>query len=143
MQKNKVSFRGLPKPLSNSEVFSSCKNTNFKFRTTKEVKTGFDIYSQDRALRAIEMGLGIRRPGYNIYVAGVEGTGKTSVMKQFLETWSKNQGAPDDWLYLFNFQDHSSPTSVRIKRGEGKKFKKKMENLVKTLSHEIPFCLAI
>ena len=90
MQKNKVSFRGLPKPLSNAEVFSSCKNTNFNFKTTKEVKTGFDIYSQDRALRAIEMGLGIRRPGYNIYVAGVEGTGKTSVIKQFLETWSKN-----------------------------------------------------
>ena len=141
MQKNKVSFRGLPKPLSNAEVFSSCKNTNFNFKTTKEVKTGFDIYSQDRALRAIEMGLGIRRPGYNIYVAGVEGTGKTSVIKQFLETWSKNQGAPDDWLYLFNFQDHSRPTSVRIKRGEGKKFKKKMENLVKTLSHEIPSAL--
>ena len=51
----------------------------------------------------INMGLGIRKPGYNIYVAGIQGTGKTSVIRTFLEKWSADAPAPRDWVYVYDF----------------------------------------
>ncbi len=100
-----------------------------------------DIYSQNRAIRAINMGLGINSSGYNIYVAGIEGTGKTSVINSFLQKWSEKLPAPYDWIYLYNFQDTENPIAVGLPAGEGKKLKKTMEKLVKALKHEIPLAL--
>ena len=87
------------------------------------------------------MGLTIKRPGYNIYVAGIEGTGKTSVIRQFLERWSADSEAPQDWIYLYNFAETEAPRSIALPRGEGRKLKKNMEQLVKTLRSEIPIAL--
>ena len=103
----------LPKSLTQSQVYSSCQQTQFKFKTTKDLPVSHDIISQDRAISAINAGLGIRRPGYNIYVAGIEGTGKTSVIQTFLQNWAAKQAGPSDWVYLYNFSDHERPTAPR------------------------------
>ena len=131
----------LPKPLTVSEVFAPCPTTHFKFKTTKELKSSHDIIAQDRAIRAINMGLGIRRPGYNIYVAGIQGTGKTSVIRQFLEKWSSNSPPPNDWIYIYNFSASEQPKAVEMPRGDAKVFKKRMEALVKAFKAEIPAAL--
>lgn len=131
----------LPAPLSKDQVYHPCPVTVFKFKTTKELKSSHDIIAQERAIRAINMGLGIRRPGYNIYVAGIEGTGKTSVIRQFLEKWSADASPPPDWVYLYNFQSPENPRAIEMPRGEGKVFKKKMEAFVKTMKEEIPAAL--
>ncbi|MDD1422611.1 AAA family ATPase, partial [Dolichospermum sp. ST_sed1] len=75
----------LPIALPADKVFKACLENQFKFTNTSHLKSTHEIISQNRAVRAIEMGLGIRKPGYNIYVAGVGGTGKNSVIKTFLE----------------------------------------------------------
>ena len=129
------------KPLSPNQVFASCSTDGFHFKTTQALEPSHDIIAQDRAIRAIHMGLSIQRPGYNIYVAGIEGTGKTSVMRQFLERWSANSPAPSDWVYLYNFADTEVPRVVKLPRGDGKKLKKNMEHLVKALRSEIPVAL--
>lgn len=131
----------LPKPLTVDEVYAPCPTSFFDFKTTKDLDSTHEIISQDRAVRAINMGLGIRRPGYNIYVAGIEGTGKTSVIRKFLEEWSKSANPPDDWIYIHNFSAPESPRALRLPRGEGKVFKRKMEHLVKTFKAEIPAAL--
>ncbi|MES2746274.1 MAG: Lon-like protease helical domain-containing protein, partial [Bdellovibrionota bacterium] len=131
----------LPKPLKTSQVFAACPTSAFTFETTKDLPTSHEIISQDRAIQAINMGLSIQRPGYNIYVAGIEGTGKTSVIRQFLQTWSANSEAPPDWIYLYNFSEPETPRCIKLLRGEGKKFKKSMEHLVKSLRSEIPVAL--
>ena len=84
----------LPAALKAPDIFNACPTSIFKFKSTKEVGETHDFISQDRAVRAINMGLGIRKPGYNIYVAGYIGTGKTSVIKSFLEKWSKKSALP-------------------------------------------------
>ena len=140
-RKKAPSSKGMPRRLTMKQVFASCPNTEFSFTTTRNVKPSHDIIAQSRAIRAINMGLGIRRPGYNIYVAGIEGTGKTSVIRQFLETWSKNSNAPSDWIYVYNFNSPETPRAVELPAGEGRFFRKHMENLVKTFKLEIPTAL--
>lgn len=87
------------------------------------------------------MGLGIRKPGYNIYVAGMGGTGKTSVIRSFLEKWSKNSPTPDDWIYVHDFNSPESPRAIKLPVGEGRNFAKRMEHIVKSLREEIPNAL--
>jgi lon-related putative ATP-dependent protease len=137
----KPSSRQVPRPLKADEVYASCSTTHFAFASTDELDVSHDIIAQDRAIRAINMGLSIQRPGYNIYVAGIEGTGKTSVIRQFLERWSAHSLPPHDWVYLYNFADTEVPRIVKLPRGEGRKLKKNMEHLVKALRSEIPVAL--
>lgn len=131
----------LPAPLAHGKVYRECPTSAFKFRHTKELEPCHDIIAQSRAKRAIDMGLGITRPGYNIFVSGIQGTGKTSVIKQQLEKWAKTMPVPDDWLYLYNFQNHERPNAVRVAGGCGRKFKKEMEHLVKGFRSQIPSAL--
>ena len=124
-----------------SEVYRGCPSSQFKFRSTKDIPISHDVIAQGRAIKAINAGLGIRRPGYNIYVAGIEGTGKTSVIQTFLQKWSRNAEAPNDWIYLYNFVDNERPIAVELPRGLGKKLKKAMDQLIKTFKREIPQAL--
>lgn len=128
-------------PLKAAQVYANCDTKLFKFESTEALDASHDIIAQDRAIRAINMGLSIQRPGYNIYVAGIEGTGKTSVIRQFLERWSAHSEAPNDWIYLYNFTDTEVPRVIKLPRGEGRKLKKNMEALVKSLRSEIPVAL--
>ena len=131
----------LPEALSPEQVYKICETDIFKFSTTSKIGESHEFISQDRAVRAINMGLGIRKPGYNIYVAGAQGTGKTSVIRTFLERWSKDSLVPSDWIYVYNFQHSEVPKAIEMPAGEGKKFKKEMEALVKILRSEIPAAL--
>lgn len=131
----------LPVSLSFEDVYRNCETDQFKFATTAKIGESHEFIAQDRAVRAINIGLGVRKPGYNIYVAGAQGTGKTSVIKTFLERWSDKSEVPDDWVYVYNFQHTEVPRAISLPAGEGRKFKKGMEQLVKGLRSEIPMAL--
>lgn len=139
--KKKVVRLKLPKSLEVSKTFAACANSAFKFSDTTSFAPTHEIISQDRAVRSINTGLGIRKPGYNIYVAGMHGTGKTSVIRTFLEKWSKSTPTPPDWLYVYNFNSPETPRAISMPGGGGRKFKKRVEQLIKTLKEEIPAAL--
>ncbi len=137
-----TSGRGsLPKPLTVAQTFCECPTGKFRFSDTKSKRQSYDIIAQDRAIHAINMGLGIQKPGYNIYVAGQQGTGKTSVIRTFLEKWAKNAPDPADWIYVHDFDHSEAPKAIKLKKGEGRKLKKRMDNLVRELREEIPSAL--
>lgn len=125
-------------PLDASEVFSACDTSKFRFNTTKEIRPSNDIIAQKRAVDAINFGLGIDRPGYNIYLAGHRGTGKTSVIKTFLDRWAASKPTPSDWVYVHNFSDSQEPIALALPPGEGKKFAKLMTDAMSALKKEIP-----
>jgi lon-related putative ATP-dependent protease len=137
----KTRRRLLPPGLAKEKVFKACPEKSFRFDSTKKFRPSHDIISQDRAVRAIEMGLGIRKPGYNIYVAGIQGTGKTSVIRTFLEKWSKDSSPPPDWIYVHNFEDTEKPKAIKMPAGHGRRLKKQMEGMIKSLRDEIPRAL--
>jgi lon-related putative ATP-dependent protease len=137
LQKTKRAFRHL----TSDEVFrrSDIDNQTVSRNATKV--PNYEIISQARAVRAITVGLGVQKPGYNIYVAGVQGTGKTSVIRGFLKKTAETQKTPSDWIYIYNFKNTESPRAIEVSTGLAKKFKKDMDELVEQLTTEIPDAL--
>ena len=120
-----------------------CDASFLPFTCTSEMMPLEDFIGQDRAIRAIEFGLGVNRPGFNIFVTGLTGTGKTSIIKAFLKKATSQRSTaeadlmlPGDWCYVYNFSDPDRPLALKIPRGWGKILKADMEQLIQTLQRE-------
>jgi Cdc6-like AAA superfamily ATPase len=86
-----------------------CDPNIFKFKCTQDLAPLKEFIGQERAIRGIEFGLNMDNRGYNIYVAGLTGTGKTSIVKAYVNkiVQKRQAEAPysaDDWCYLYNFK---------------------------------------
>jgi lon-related putative ATP-dependent protease len=124
--------------LKSDELRRCCDPSSFQFRTTEDLDVVDEVIGQKRAVRSIEFGLGIRSEGYNIYVAGLTGTGKDTIVKRFVELISESGEVPDDWLYVNNFEDPDKPLSISLPPGEGCRFKTDIMELVETLKRDLP-----
>ena len=116
----------------------TCDPSVFSFKTTAEIPPLKGIVEQDRATRAIRFGLDIDSPGYNIYVSGLTGTGKTTVIKTFLEEIAAKMPSPDDWCYVHSFRDANCPVILNLPAGRAKVLKSEMADLISHLRAEIP-----
>lgn len=139
--KSKSSSRSLPAPLSKQEVYAFFDEKKLGFKHTGEIKPKKDVITQARAVRAINVGLGIDKPGYNIYVAGIYGTGKTSIIKEHMLKFSRKKDSPPDWIYVYNFEKPEHPVAIELETGTARKFSKEVDQTVKSLSSEIPNAL--
>jgi predicted ATP-dependent protease len=120
-----------------------CDPEQFLFDCTDEVEPLDDFIGQDRALRALEFGLAIERPGYNIYVSGLTGTGKTTIVKSYVQRSIKEKEEklggyrPEDWCYLHNFGDPDRPQTVSLPQGKGKVFRGQISDLLQKLKEDL------
>ncbi|MFQ5917216.1 MAG: Lon-like protease helical domain-containing protein, partial [Candidatus Binatia bacterium] len=103
-----------------------------------------DFIGQERAIRAIEFGLGVDKPGFNIFVTGLTGTGKTTIIKAFLKKVTAEKTSPEedspfpeDWCYVYNFSDADRPQVLKIPRGWGKILRKDMEGFIHSVRQEV------
>lgn len=126
------------KELKYSEVYQKCDLSFIGFKTTKELGGCQEFIGQDRAVKAINFGLGMNHRGYNIYVSGLPGVGKSSAVNSMLERVSKDRPAPSDWCYVYNFSDPSEPRAIKLPTGMGKVLKKDMEDFVELLKENLP-----
>ncbi|MCK5236003.1 MAG: AAA family ATPase, partial [Deltaproteobacteria bacterium] len=124
--------------LKAEELAWKCDESKFDFKTTDDIKDGRGIIGQDRALRALDFGLSMADSGYNIYVLGEGGSGKQSIVKAKLEDIAAEEAVPDDWCYIFNFEDPDRPTALRLPPGKGSELKLDMAELVVSLTRDIP-----
>lgn len=120
-----------------------CDLSYLPFTCTAEMTPLEDFIGQDRAIRAIQFGLGVNKPGFNIFVTGLTGTGKTSIIKAFLKKATVERApvqadaeSPADWCYVYNFIDPDRPQSIKMRRGWGRVLKSDMEQLIQFLQHE-------
>ena len=125
--RRRSSNRSLPKSLKIGDVYSACDEKKLQFKSTKDVKASKDVITQKRAVRAINVGLGIDKPGYNIYIAGVYGTGKQSIIKEHMLRFSKKRASPKDWVYVYNFDKPELPKAIAMESGSAKKFSKEID----------------
>ncbi len=120
-----------------------CDPAVFDFECTRDLAPLREFIGQDRAIRAIEFGLSMTRDGYNIYVAGLTGTGKTSVVKAYIQRLLKERQAeeqarhPGDWCYLYNFTDPDRPQVLNLPKGKGKPFRDQISKLLQRLKEEL------
>ncbi|NLZ38177.1 MAG: AAA family ATPase [Firmicutes bacterium] len=124
--------------LAPHELRLVCDPEQFEFDTTENVPPLEGIIGQERAVRAMEFGLAIKRYGYNIFMTGPTGTGKSSYAQALAEEIAAREEVPDDWCYVYNFEDPSRPVALRLPAGKGSQFAKDMEELVEALKVEIP-----
>lgn len=125
------------KELSYKECSYICDPSQFDFVTTKEVPPLKGFIGQERVIKAMTFGLQMEMKGYNIYLAGANGTGKTSYAKQAVEFFAKTKPSPKDWCYVYNFTDPSKPKALSFEKGGGKKFKQDMEELITQLVESV------
>ncbi|MBI5102194.1 MAG: AAA family ATPase [Nitrospirae bacterium] len=125
-------------PLKSSELYSCCDQDAFAFNTTDELPEQIETIGQDRALRSIDFGLNLNSKGFNIYILGENGTGKTTTIKAHLTAKASGEPAPQDWCYVYNFQDPDRPVAISMEPGDAVVFHKDMEELIKVLKVEIP-----
>lgn len=105
----------------------------FTFETTEELEDLADPIGQERALEAIRSGLGLAHQGYNIFAVGPQGTGKHEIVHGLISEEARQRPAPDDWCYVYNFQDSHQPEAIRLPTGRGCEFENAMDRLVEDL----------
>ena len=121
-----------------SQLRKTIDPKNFPFKSTEEIKPLDEIIGQQRAIKAIELALEMDHSGYNVFVTGMSGTGRTTIVRNILRGIAKHKAIPDDWMYVYNFQDKDTPHAIKLPAGQGKLFRKEMEDLINTLKKEIP-----
>jgi len=114
-----------------------CKPASLGFKTTKDVKTLEGIIGQERAVKAMNFGLRVNNKGYNIYMAGINGTGKTSYAKSLAYNVASKGQVPNDICYVFNFKEIDRPIIIEIPPGTGEKLAANMDELVETVKKGI------
>ncbi|OPJ55796.1 Lon protease family protein [Alkalithermobacter paradoxus] len=107
-----------------------------KFKTTAELEPLEKILGQEKATNAMEFGLNIDDIGYNIYISGDIGTGRTSYALDILKKYAKNKDGHLDWCYVYNFENPLEPTALSFEKGVGRKFKKDIDKLIDDLLNE-------
>ena len=125
--------------LSGKELRCDCLPSTFDFESTEEIE-GLEegIIGQRRAVEAIDFGFEIEREGYNIYMAGIPGTGKKTYARKVATKQSADQPTPDDMLYVFNFSNPETPRAIRMPAGRGKHLRDEMESVIEEFKEEIP-----
>jgi lon-related putative ATP-dependent protease len=126
------------KKVTNDELYRCCDSSEFTFKTTDDIKPLKETIGQERALRALDFGLGIESHGFNIYILGESGTGKMTTIKATLEEKAKNEPVPNDLCYVYNFDNPDSPQALSMTSGMGMTFHKDMGELINILRQEIP-----
>jgi len=115
-----------------------CDHTKFKFRSTADLEDLTEFIGQDRALQAIQFGVGIRRPGFNLFLLGPPGTGKHTNVRAFLEKRATTEATPDEWCYVNNFDKPETPRALRLPPGRGVSLREDVRRLVDDLQSAIP-----
>ena len=126
------------KPLSHEEVHLPCDPSRFQFDTTKDLAPLTGFFGQERAIQAIEFGVNMQSHGFNIYVLGENGTGKTSSVRHFVSEKAKADPVPNDWVYVYNFRSPEEPVAISLPPGQGIDFQRDMMELVSYLRTTIP-----
>jgi len=128
----KESVRGIfmVEELKLSQLRRPCDASTVTCETTESAIPLDTILGQERAVKALKFGLEIAEKGFNVYVAGWPGTGRTTAVKSFLEEFAKSKPLPSDWCYINNFRNTYQPNALRLPARLGNAFKRDMKSLV-------------
>lgn len=127
-EKNELSYRDLK---------MVCDQNMFNFETTEELEPINDGIGQERGIKALEFGINVNVKGYNLYIEGPSGVGKTMYTKNYLDSISSKKKVPNDWCYIYNFQNPNEPIAISLPAGQGKEFKENMDGFIKEVKKDI------
>ena len=123
--------------LNYKQLKMTCDPEIFKFDTTENLEPITTGIGQDRGIKALEFGVNVDIKGYNLYIEGPNGVGKTMYTKNYLRKIAKKKKVPQDWCYIYNFSNPNEPIAVSLPAGQGKEFKEDMEEFTKEIKKDI------
>ena len=116
-----------------------CDPDALGFETTLDVSPLKEkVVAQDRAVHALEFGLGVKDLEYNIFVAGPPRAGKTETIMAYVQELAATEPTPPDYIYVHNFKDPEQPQSLSLPTGKGRLLKADMEVLISNLKMQVP-----
>lgn len=125
------------KALEAHALYQHCDPAQFSFATTADLFADREIIGQARAVDAIEFGIDMRRPGYNLFVLGEPGSGRHSVVRRLLEAKAALERTPNDWCYVNNFAEANKPRLLPMPAGRGSQLKADMHQFAAELAKAI------
>ena len=123
--------------LKKTQLSWKCDLELFEFESTAELPRLEETIGQKRALQAIDFGLGIKDNGFNLFILGQPGSGRSSTIKKILHRHAAQRDVPDDWCYIFAFDQAEGPEYIRLPAGKGRSFKEDVDHLVDRLAEEV------
>lgn len=124
--------------LKHSELRWQCNPNILKFKSINDLSVCEGIIGQPRAIEAIKLGINVKYPGYNVFITGPVGTGRTTAITKLLEELKVKKGELKDLLYVNNFKNPDMPKLLELPSGKGRYFKQAMFNLINDLKTNIP-----
>ncbi|MGM0569843.1 Lon protease family protein [Marinobacter sp.] len=128
----------LPTALTEDQVYHYCPPEKLPFDTTETLEDLDQPLGQERVLRALEFGAGMAARGFNLFVLGPSGAGKNELVERFLAKHSASQPVPPDWCHVYNFESADKPRALKLPAGEGREFRKDMQELANELKTAVP-----
>ncbi len=118
-----------------------CDESQFEFRTTDDIPELEGSIGQERALKSIDFGLGMKENGFNLFLEGESGTGRNSTIRNLLRKRAKGEPPPQDWCYVYNFKSPDIPSALALAAGMGRELDKDMQELLDAVKADIPKAL--
>jgi ATP-dependent Lon protease len=140
MKKSKLVLQHAPvhASLPIAKLRWQCEPKSLGVRSTNDIRPIREIIGQERALRALRVGLEMKHFGYNIFVSGITGTGRTTTIKRLLQDFEQQPGKLNDHCYVYNFKNPDLPVSVTLPAGQGRALQQDMENFLHDLLRDLP-----
>lgn len=124
--------------LAPERLYTVCDPSSLPFDTTDQLEDIDEPIGQDRAVQSIRFAIGMKHRGFNLFALGPEGTGRRSLVMQYLTQAAADQPTPDDWVYVNDFQNAHRPRPLRLPPGRAASLKKDMADLVAELGQALP-----
>jgi len=125
--------RTVGKQLSLEQLRKRTDIGSLGFTTTEDLQPLQEFVGQKRAVSAISFGLEVESKGYNIFVLGNPGSGRTTYSLERLKAAAAKRAAPDDWVYVYNFDDPGQPLAINLPAGKGKALGAAFDDLLEEL----------
>jgi ATP-dependent Lon protease len=129
-----------PKPaeLATAKLRWTCELSRIPFETTAQADPREGFIGQERALRALKMGVELSAPGYNVFVCGLAGTSRGGTIAHMIQELHPPTKESLDRCYVNNFKIPDRPRLLTLPRGQAEPFKKDMQAGIDFLRRRIP-----
>lgn len=119
--------------LSPDKLYRKCDPDQLGFKDTNEITERVNTVGQERASDAIDFGMNISYPGYNLFVLGPTGMGKRKIVEGFFKEKAKSDKTPSDWIYVNDFDNPDKPDAIELPPGLGKQYQQDIDGLIEEL----------
>lgn len=127
-----------PTELPSSALRRTCDASGFKFTTTADLPPLDEVLGQPRAVAALEFGVEMASQGFNLFALGQPGSGRTTLIRDYLERRAATSATPPDTCYVYNFGNPRSPAPLHLPAGRGRVFGRDIDALIAELKTAIP-----